>query len=123
MVLGLLEAMLVSLVLAPAPGHIDTCGRCRYLKPRGFPWAMKGHMDACGSCSHQKQHESRQSVLLLTSFIAISMNIDSQLRMRDIDGFCENLSSSPPKPTQEKQSEQDSIEGNFFSRQGFELLN
>lgn len=52
-------------------------------------------------------------MLLMTSFIAISMNIDSQSRMRDIEGFYDNL-SSPLQPTKEKQSEQDVIGKNSY---------
>lgn len=59
-------------------------------------------------------------VLLLTvkekevSFAVVLMTTASQMRMRDIECFCDNIISSlPTHPLlQKKQSRQDAIEGN-----------
>jgi hypothetical protein len=55
-------------------------------------------------------------MLLLTvkrkeaSSALVSMSAGSQLRMRDIDVFCDN----PPTHTQQKEIIQEAIKGNYF---------
>lgn len=103
------EAMLMSVICAPLEGHVDVCG----LSLRDVMMVMacavaEGNVDVCGLCYHQKTCGSPWSVLPLTvmfrktSSAVVLMTADSQLRKRDIEGFCDD-----PQPHQKKQLRQE----------------
>ena len=62
-----------------------------------------GYVDVCDPCCGQKACESPQSVLPLAvkdmeaTFAMVLMTSDSQLRKRDIEGFCDTLYIFIPK--------------------------
>lgn len=62
----------------------------------------RDHVDVRGPGYHQKNHvEVHNPPLLLTvkgkeaTFAVVSMTVDSQLRIKDIESFCDNLYPDP----------------------------
>ena len=74
----LLESMLQSIIHAITKGHINVCALCSLQKPCGSPWSLT-----------VKGKEG--------SFAVVLMNADSWLRMRDLEGYCDNLYPIPSK--------------------------
>lgn len=81
-----LEAMLVSMACAVTEGHKDIhgLGYAAMLSPE----IVEVH-DPCSHCLPVKGKKA--------SFAVVSMAIDSQLRKRDIEGFCDSPYPRPPE--------------------------
>lgn len=92
---------------AAAKNHVHV--HCPVLPPNR-------QVDVCCLCCQHCQQEPRGSMLLLTvesrraPFAVVSMTSGSQLRMRDTEGFCDNISPNTNSAMQkQKESTHEAI--------------